>query len=87
MVLINFQNFNVDAFFLGCSTVLLPTKIVHALNLNVEDINSQPSTQCGIFPSMQFSSKHTMWSFAKHTMFIYTNIFCCKTHHGSDGHG
>lgn len=32
----------------SCSTVLLPTRIVHALNLNVEDINSQPSTQCGL---------------------------------------
>lgn len=31
-----------------CSTVLLPTRIVHALNLNVEDISSQPSTQCGL---------------------------------------
>merc|ERR1711915_479727 len=47
--------------FTGCSTVLLPTRIVHALNLNVEDINSQPRTQCGRLPNTQFSAKHTMF--------------------------
>eukprot|EP01018_Ginkgo_biloba_P034395 Gb_34578 [translate_table: standard] len=29
----------------ACSTVLLPSRIVQALNLNVEDISSQPNTQ------------------------------------------
>lgn len=43
-----FQVLTMILIFAACSTVLLPTRIVHALNLNVEDISSQPSTQCGL---------------------------------------
>lgn len=32
----------------ACSTVLLPSRIVQALNLNVEDINAQTGLQCSI---------------------------------------
>ncbi|KAH9324555.1 hypothetical protein KI387_004733, partial [Taxus chinensis] len=32
----------------ACSTVLLPSRIVQALNLNIEDINAQTGLQCSI---------------------------------------